>query len=135
MAIEIIDIRRLIPDMGINYNSDNNWQIENTHYSDDDILSFINDAKILNKDETVTKYYAARDAVVIWVKEIKLTDASVKQNSLSVGRVAMADEKLLDILIASQNYLESKIREYEGSYFGITHPADEFWDNMDERII
>ncbi|MDR3116729.1 MAG: hypothetical protein LBT91_02710 [Bifidobacteriaceae bacterium] len=131
MTIEIIDVRRLIPDMGSNYNADNNWQIENTHFSDIDVQSFINDAKKSNRDEVITKYYAAKDAVVTWYKELKLTDANIKQNSLSVGRVGATDEKLLDLLAASQADLESKIREEEGVYFDISYAPDGFWDNTE----
>jgi hypothetical protein len=123
--VEIIDVRRLIPDMGNDYNEANGWVIEDTHFSDADIESFINDATKKDRDEKLTKYYAAYHAITTWFKDIKLNDVSIKQNSLTIGQVSAGNEKLLELLKASKADLDNKISEIEGAYFNIGFAKDD----------
>jgi hypothetical protein len=121
--IKVIDVCRSIPDMGTDYNEASGWAITDTHFSDDDIQAFIDEASITQTDELKIKYYAAYYAITTWIKDLKLNDVAIKQNSLSVGLTGVANEKLLDNLLAAKADLEAKI-EVE-PYFGITFTNDE----------
>jgi hypothetical protein len=110
--VTISSVRMLIPD-------------RDEHFTDEEIQAFIDlavNAKETMNDPTLILFYAVYQASSTWYNELKLTDASVKQNSLSVGETAASKEKLLDLYNAAQKrYIDAR-DAYESDDIDISYP-------------